>query len=584
MLSADERARLSEILDDLEFHRAFGVEGRLKRAVSIQAQARAAGATDLQMRGRLVEADMRLRLGKVADAARLATSANHWAQEHGPAALQARSHLILSSVFQSVGDHAACLDHALQGLQLLDDRTPGRVRGNFLLRLADGLAVAGSIGAARERYREAEQVFRAIGDTERQIGALNNLAYAECEAAEPRRAAEVAQEMRDLAGATGFVMSAPLLDTLARTHMGMGEYEQAEAVLGEALGLSGEGGGVEAEAPAGLMLTLAEVQLRLGRLELAQATIDGCLAICAERNLGGIRLEALRVQAELHVSAGRFREAYEVHKVFHAEFVQLNSARRQADARTRQALFETAEARHSAQRFWRQARTDALTGLPNRRFVDEEIPRYLAKMPGGGSLAVAIVDADHFKRINDTLSHQVGDRAISELGRVLQEGVIAGTDTSSSAPRLVARLGGEEFLVILPGLDATAAYTLLQGLCDRVANHGWGPLLGKLALTVSVGACAAEPDDTQALLLARADRNLYLAKAAGRNRVVAGEPDLGRSSAARLGCSPVEDSGAPRRQGRVAPGAKSTTAAGPGRAARARRRTSLVGGSTTPKR
>ena len=240
------------------------------------------------------------------------------------------------------------------------------------------------------------------------------------------------------------------------------------------------------------------------------------------------------MQAEIHATAGRFDMAYQANKIFHAEFVRLNSIRRESDARTRQALFETEEARHSAERFWRQARTDALTGLPNRRFVNEEIPRLLDEVAAGGSLVVAIVDADHFKRVNDTLSHEVGDKVICELGRVLQEALPSRPDAATSGSWLVTRLGGEEFLVVLPGLDMAAATPVLKGLRIAVARHHWRPLTGSLPLTVSVGASAAVPRDTQSSLLTRADRNLYMAKAAGRNRVVVDElaprrPAVGRN-------------------------------------------------------
>ena len=140
----EERVGLSKVLDELEFHRAFDVEARLQRAIQVEREALEAGAPDLRMRGRLVEADMRLRTGQGTEAARLATEVNQWASEHGPAPLLARSHLVLSSIFESVGDSASGLDHALRGLELLDDDTPARTRGNFLIRLADALAVAGS--------------------------------------------------------------------------------------------------------------------------------------------------------------------------------------------------------------------------------------------------------------------------------------------------------------------------------------------------------------------------------------------------------------------------------------------------------
>ena len=529
----DARARLSALLDTLEFHRAFDVEDRLEGAVRAQREAEAIGATDLQMRGRLVEADMRHRSGQATEGARLAMAVNGWAREHGPAALLARSHLILSSIFESVGDSASCLDHALRALELLDDESPARDRGNYLVRLADALSVAGSFESARERYREAERLFVAIGDVERHVSVLNNLAYTEYEAGDSERAWQVAQEMLVQAEASDFGLTPPLLDTMARAYIGVGDYAGAAAALEAALEILEREGDVEANTPAGVMLTLAEVQLSQGRLEAAQATLEKSRAICIERNLGGVHLELLRVQAEIHAAAGRFDVAYHAHKIFHAEFVRLNSIRRESDARTRQALFETEEARHSAERFWRQARTDAMTGLPNRRFVNEEIPRLLDEVAAGASLGVAIVYADHFKRVNDTFSHEVGDRAICELGRLLQEALASGPDGATAGSRLVTRLGGEEFLVVLPGLTMAAATPVLKGLRDAVAGHDWSPLTGDLSLTVSIGAASAHLQDAQSSLLARADRNLYMAKAAGRNRVVAEQPASGRPGAVR---------------------------------------------------
>jgi two-component system, cell cycle response regulator len=527
-----QRAGLATVLDELEFHRAVGVEARLGRAIEVERDALAADAPDLQMRARLVEADMRLRTGQATEAAHLATEVNRWASEHGQTSLLARSHLVLSSIFESVGDAPACLEHALRGLELLDDDTSPRTRGSFLIRLADALAVGGSLGAARERYREAEQVFVAIGDAERQVSVLNNLAYAEYEGGDHQRAWDAAEEMRLLAEANGVDLAPPLLDTLARAYIGIGDHQRAAAALETALEKMHRLGDVEADTPAGIMLTLAEVQCHEHKLDEAQATLERCRVVCTERNLSSIEVDVIRVQAEIHAAAERFREAYDTYRTFHTESLKLGSARREASARTRQALFETAEARQEARRFWRQARTDVLTGLPNRRFIDEEMPRCLNDVVGGMSLVVAIVDADHFKRVNDTLSHGVGDQVISELAKVLQAGLPAGPLVTTARASFVARLGGEEFLVALSGVDPASAIEIFAGIRAAMENHHWSPLIGRLSLTVSIGATAALVGDTQSTLLARADRHLYVAKAAGRNRVVADDgppsqlPDL----------------------------------------------------------
>ena len=514
------RTDLVTRLEDLEYHRSVDVEARLAGAQGVEAEADIAGSVDLKMRARLVQADMRMRSGQVTEAAKLATEVNRWAQEHAVPALLARSHLILSSIFESVGDSASGLDHALQALGLLGDEVPDRTRGNFLLRLADALSVAGSFDEARRRYRDAERLFSAIGDLERQISALNNLAYAEFEAGNAQRSWDVAEEMRTLAASSGFVLSTPLLDTLARTYIGMGQYQEAAATLEQALETFRREGDVEADTQAGILLTLAEVRMRQGELVTAQEVLDASRAICVERNLRTIHVDVLRVQAELHAAASRFEQAYGEYRLFHSQYLQLSSMRREASARTRQAIFETAEARHDADRFWRQARTDALTGLPNRRFVDEEIPRRLEDVRAGIPLVVAIVDADHFKRVNDQLSHQVGDRVIAEIGRILEATLSADPEPGVAASPFVARLGGEEFLVVLPGREMDDAGPVLSAMCAAVAGHAWTPLIGGMSLTVSVGADRAQPTDTQSTLLARVDRNLYAAKSSGRNRVI----------------------------------------------------------------
>jgi len=461
------------------------------------------------------------RSGRITAGARLATEVNWWARQHGPKSLLARSHLVLSSILDSVGNSASGLDHALRAVELLDDLTPLRTRGNFLVRLADAYAAVGSFDVAREHYGEAVRLFMALGDLERRLNVLNNLAYTEYEAGDAQRAGLAADALRSLADASGLGLNPTFLDTLARVQMLTGEYEKAEHTLEDALEAFGSGGDVQAVTPAEFMLTLAEVQRRQGRLEQAQQTLDRCRAICVERCLTGVEVEVLREQAELHAAAGRYEQAFETFRIFHAEVQSLSSNKREAAARTSQVMFETPEAREEARRFRRQARTDALTGLSNRRFVNEELPIRLSQVAGGVPLLVAVFDADHFKLINDAMSHEVGDQVIRELGRLLVTALAAGYAGPDESPSFIARLGGEEFLVVLSGLDLPAAAGVLEKMRAEVEAHQWHPIIGDLPLTVSVGAVAAFAGDTPTDLLARVDRKLYAAKNAGRNRIVA---------------------------------------------------------------
>ncbi len=162
-----------------------------------------------------------------------------------------------------------------------------------------------------------------------------------------------------------------------------------------------------------------------------------------------------------------------------------------------------------------QAQRDPLTGLHNRRFLDEALERELAACAGAGRpLALVLIDIDRFKQVNDTYGHPAGDEMIRQLAellrsRVRETGVIA------------CRYGGEEFLLMLPGVTVAEAATLAEELRAtfeslRVATDG-----RTMRTTLSIGVSGFPEHEPRAhLLVLKADRALYAAKLRGRNRVV----------------------------------------------------------------
>jgi len=160
------------------------------------------------------------------------------------------------------------------------------------------------------------------------------------------------------------------------------------------------------------------------------------------------------------------------------------------------------------------ATRDYLTGLPNRRHFLDQAERQVARMRDlRQPLAMVMLDLDHFKRINDTWGHETGDRALRAVANAL---------AAHARPQdLAARFGGEEFCLLVAGLDDAALGSHLEALRRRVEALRIPVEDGDLRVTVSIGACQAGTDDSLHRLLAEADRRLYLAKAGGRNRVVA---------------------------------------------------------------
>lgn len=172
----------------------------------------------------------------------------------------------------------------------------------------------------------------------------------------------------------------------------------------------------------------------------------------------------------------------------------------------------TAELQAAMQELASMAHTDALTGLLNRRGLTERARVALASARRSGRpVSIALVDADHFKKINDTHGHDVGDLTLQAIAQAMGHRV---RETDA-----VARWGGEEFLVLMPDTDAGGALIAARALVETVAALAV-PHVGHV--TVSCGVATLAATDTLELAAARADEALYRAKAGGRNRAEAG--------------------------------------------------------------
>jgi diguanylate cyclase (GGDEF)-like protein len=203
-------------------------------------------------------------------------------------------------------------------------------------------------------------------------------------------------------------------------------------------------------------------------------------------------------------------------------------------ARVRAAL----RARHAMTLLERRAYRDGLTGLVNRGTLEDQLHReWNACRRHGTSLALVIVDLDHFKAINDTYGHAVGDEVLRRTARVLVHSV-RNSD-------LVARYGGEEFVVVAPDCPLEAALTLAMRFRAGLAElTSFGPG-ASLAVTASVGIAGVEagsgstlPDDP-AELLRQADQALYRAKRSGRDAIWVHDPSLGGPMLAVASGSPL---------------------------------------------
>lgn len=155
---------------------------------------------------------------------------------------------------------------------------------------------------------------------------------------------------------------------------------------------------------------------------------------------------------------------------------------------------------------------DALTGVHNRRYLMDELQALLGSPTlAGRGLAVLYLDLDRFKSINDSLGHGIGDELLCQVARRLQRGLRAND--------LLARIGGDEFVIVLTDVDQPLARQIAERLCQRLQDS-WQLSCGTLRTTSSVGVALYPRDgDSAHMLLRRADEALYAAKRAGRSQV-----------------------------------------------------------------
>lgn len=172
--------------------------------------------------------------------------------------------------------------------------------------------------------------------------------------------------------------------------------------------------------------------------------------------------------------------------------------------------------RANLQAVQQEALTDPLTGLANRKCFERELANRIEQNRSTSEpLSLLLVDIDHFKRFNDTYGHQIGDQVLQVVAKVLKSG-IKGQDVA-------ARLGGEEFCVILPQTELRNAVAVAESLratlqARALVHRKTGRNFG--SVTISVGAARCNTSDTVDSLVHRADEALYAAKASGRNCVV----------------------------------------------------------------
>ncbi|MBN8489753.1 MAG: GGDEF domain-containing protein [Burkholderiales bacterium] len=439
------------------------------------------------------------------------------------------------------GRHAEAMAWAVEGVE----------RARSSERAADLALALNAMGACYERMGDpwqAERIMlealahaRVDGGAQALMITLNNLAAVTVGAyhllrdgvdevdaeATLERAAGYAREAAAMVALTGEPFHRVFIEgNLGEALLHLRRADEAYPLLDRALAAAEQGGHLAQVWR--IRCTLAEGDLQQGRAQrvlerlqpMATQSLDQVPAATqirlhhamyrASRSLGDTATALRHHEAGERLLRRRMAQQLRAQSALMVTRTEAELSRLQAERARLEVQIERARAAELAMR----ASQDALTGLGNRRYLDEHLPRLLRQAAQQHTeLALVLIDIDHFKTINDRFGHRVGDRVLVELAQRLRQG--------TRSADLIARIGGEEFLIALPETDLHRATEVCERLREQVEHTDWHAHQSGLTVTVSVGLAMAPPHD-MATLFDQADRALYRAKQAGRNRVRAG--------------------------------------------------------------
>jgi diguanylate cyclase (GGDEF)-like protein len=488
-------------------------------------------------RARQLLASHWLRLGEFEASVRNGLLALDYFTATGDQLAESMVHCSLALAFHETALEEPALSHVLGALEAA--RGCGNATAEFWA-LSRSSMVHQALGDAERSIQLGRQALRlaeTLDDPEAAFAASNNLGDACLEIARAQRAAgeDASESLREGLACTRVAVAHALeqrhafYETIARTnlvgyHIELGEFADARSQAAQAKAIA------TAHRYRNLAVNndaqLAEVARAEGRIDLACTMMNAQLADPSVAEDAALKVKLHRQLYEMHTDAGRFREALEHHETLH--LLMLGLTRQTAGLQSRMLINSLGieQARHEAEKsqleaemqriraeeFDKQANTDPLTRLPNRRALDRQLPAMMGEaFERGEPLCAVMIDMDNFKEVNDSHGHAAGDAVLTTMAGIL------GAATRSTD--LAVRVGGEEFLLVLGNTDLDQAVQICERLLAEVRAHPWGVLTAGLACTASVGLALLARGESVSRWLGRADAALYEAKAGGRDRL-----------------------------------------------------------------
>ena len=448
---------------------------------------------------------------------------------------------ILADVYDTVGwalftrgnfvEAIEALGKALRTAEQLGDRS---AQATSLDTMGSVHEVSGHPQDALEEHLRALTIHRELGDGVNVALVRNNLAYTYLSLGDTDSALEAAKASLAFVSANGYRhIEVAVLDTVAAVYLAKGDLDTALEYSQRGLALARESGS-EQDAADNLM-TIGRIALAQGRFDDALSAVQESLGIASRGGRAVEEYTGHELLARVYEARGDAVKALSEYRLFHEleqarineeaqtrlahlqVEAQLESARKDAEIHRLRSLAlerEVEDRRIAQARLEAQASLDPLTGLYNRRHLsvlEEELRAAVARQE---SACLVIFDIDHFKDVNDTHGHLAGDRVLVSLAQHLRK--------NSRSTDVPLRYGGDEFLVLIVGMDGPAGAETAERLRQTVERTVVQSDGAEIPVTISAGVACVPPDGLADLgtLIDRADHALYAAKQIGRNRVV----------------------------------------------------------------
>lgn len=441
----------------------------------------------------------------------------------------------------SIGASVEALDEAMLALDRAEEAQEDRATCFALNVLGVVYWMLGQLDRALQFAERAVELARRIGDPVDLGRWLINLAdieaalwrqpAAESPAAEARldRAIRLASEALSLTAQTRDSWTGRIvLCSLADYYLLRDEREQAALALADWDGLQGDSG---TRSRLYYLLARGRLQTAHGETRAAIGTLTECATLAQENGDLEIGVPCCELLSGILAREGRFEEALQWHREFHARhaarsteasLVRSRVAAIQYETRQLQARVEAERSRADGLEVMNRALAqeaallmsasmeDVLTGLPNRRGLERALLTVSAER--GHAYTFAMMDIDHFKQVNDSFSHALGDDVLREIAGILR--------IATRGPDRLFRYGGEEFVLLIEGADQLLAARTCLRICQAVRKWNWSRIYPGLRITLSIGLARSDEAPTPVEVMAIADKRLYQAKNSGRDGIV----------------------------------------------------------------